>query len=35
MIIKDTQFVGATLPLGGSTNNIDLRFLSLFIAYNI
>jgi len=35
MIIKDTQFVGATLPPGGGTNNIDPRFLSLFVTYNI
>jgi len=35
MIIKDTQFVGATLPPGGGTNNVDPRFLSLFVTYNI
>lgn len=35
MIIKDTQFVGATLPPGGGTNSIDPRFLSLFVTFTI
>ena len=35
MIIKDTLFTGATLPPGGGTNNIDTRFLTLFVTYNI
>ena len=35
MIIKDNSFTGATLPPEGGTNNIDPRFLTLFVTYNI
>ena len=34
-IIKDTQFVSAMLPPGGGTNNVDPRFLSLFVTFSI
>jgi len=34
-IVKDTQFIGALLPPGGVTNNVDPRYLSLFTAFNV
>jgi len=34
-IVKDTQFVSAMLPPGGGTNNVDPRFLSLFMTFSI
>lgn len=34
-IVKDTQFVSAMLPPGGGTNNVDPRFLSLFVTFSI
>ncbi len=33
--IKDTQFVGAMLPPGGGTNNVDPRYLSLYVTISI
>lgn len=33
--LKDTNFIGSTLPPGGGNNNIDPRFIALFNVFHI